>query len=122
MTITLYAKHSIGCGGYKDEKGQIQSGGVMAYGPGVVEVPHDLAASLLHQDMLARAGDRDFRNTEFRTFLIAPKVAPNGARGLARVELNTSAIDLGATSLDSYGLQIRGYVATVGNEQCSGIL
>lgn len=81
VKITLYAAHTIGSSGYTVGVGadkHVESNGVLTYGPGVVTVPNDIAAHLLHQDGLARQADAKLLDPTFRSFLIVERRTPQG--------------------------------------------
>ena len=78
VKVTLYAKHSVGSGGFsvKDDNGQhIESSGVTVYGPGIITVPTALAPYLLHQDSLARQADNRMLETTQRRYLVVQRGA-----------------------------------------------
>lgn len=76
VKITLYAQHSIACGGRlvkgTDGESHIEGNTLETYGPGIVTVPATLAAQLLHQDGLARDADEHMLDRKLRTYVVVP--------------------------------------------------
>jgi hypothetical protein len=84
VKIPLYARHTVGSGGYTvtlpDGSEQIQSAGVESYGPGLCTVPAELASHLLYQDSLAKQADQKMLDrTEYR-YLVAEVQGAGGIR------------------------------------------
>lgn len=102
--ITLYAKHSVGCGGYivEDANGKhVENAGVQSYGPGRVYVPNDFVDHLLHQDALAQEADRKMLSSEQLKYIVAPRVGRDGQR--ANVGIATGSLDV--ADLTNAGVQ-----------------
>lgn len=81
VSITLFAKHSIGSGGTMHGTGEekhVEQAGVVTYGPGVCYVPTHLAAQLLHQDAAARQQDERMLDREQRCYLVVQKRSASG--------------------------------------------
>lgn len=82
VTITLFAKHSIGSGGEEtiDKNGNrlTINNGVETYGPGKCKVPSNLAGHLLHQDALARQADERLLDKTPRCYIVSEVRAPDG--------------------------------------------
>ena len=71
--VTLSTQHCIGSGGVEDEDGVITHAGVVTYGPGVCEVPSELAGALLHQDQLAKQQDERMLDRTQRSYMVVPR-------------------------------------------------
>jgi len=91
VRLELAACHSVGSGG---QSVQDRHGGTITignesktYGPGVVHVPHELAAHLAHQDMLAREQDRRTFDPHPRYHVIGFYRAPGGREAVRSVDV-----------------------------------
>jgi len=77
VRITLYAQHTIASAGniVEDNKNEkhVKGNSIESYGPGVVTVPNELAAQLLHQDGVARQADANMLDGKLHTRIIIPR-------------------------------------------------
>ncbi len=80
VKVTLYAKHNLTHGGeLVPGTKRVVGSGLVSYGPGVVDIPENLAAQVLKQDQVTRLGDERFRSTEQRSYLVVQRRGPSGA-------------------------------------------
>ena len=81
MKITLWAKHSVGSGGFikgTGEEKRIEHAGVQTYGPGVCVVPAELAASLIYRDQQAKKADERMLDKTQRSYMVVKKYSSDG--------------------------------------------
>lgn len=102
VKIKLFAKHSIGSGGFLvagSEGRQIESAGVQTYGPGVCTVPIALVDQLLYADAAARAADERMLEKEQRSYLITQRISVDGQRANIGVQVPNEILDGGLGNL-----------------------
>lgn len=100
VKITLYASHTVSCGGFMVGKGEdkhVEGNSIETYGPGVVTVDNDLAQHLLHQDMLARQADERFLDRRMRSYIVMPIRTQNGLVNAGIHVSNDPSFDLSGT-------------------------
>lgn len=104
--IKLFAKHSIGSGGFLTngpDGRQIEHAGVQTYGPGICDVPMTLVDQLLYADAAARAADERMLEKEQRSYLITQRISSSGQRANVGVQVPNEILDGGLGNL-SYDL------------------
>lgn len=76
MKVTLFCRHYVGCGGKLVNEGlptqHVEGNTHMEFGPGIVDVPLELAAELMSQDQRARIADERAYDGKFRSFIVTP--------------------------------------------------
>lgn len=95
--VILHCAHSIGSAGLNGGDGVVHQ-----YGPGRCMVPRELAATLLHQDQVAKAVDERVFDTRQRMYQIAPLRQLNGGtvyRGVPVESLDFHTMFYGNTNM-----------------------
>lgn len=102
VKIKLFAKHSIGSGGFltnSPDGKQIEHAGVQTYGPGVCVVPIALVDQLLYADAQARIADERMLEKEQRSYLITQRINNDGQRANVGVQVPNEILDGGLGNL-----------------------
>ena len=113
VRVTLYAAHSVGCGGVLVDEGKktqrVENVGVETYGPGVCTVPAHLAQHLLHADALARKADDRTFDRKFRSYVVG------------NVQNGSQSVDVGflVDDGDNPGFDMSSYLGSIGNNMAN---
>lgn len=102
--VKLYSKHTIGSGGFlvADVEGKrVDSAGVQTYGPGVCNIPTELAGQLLHQDMLARQADENMLDRTQHSYIVVRKSNADGHSVNVGFEVSGALFDEGIENINS---------------------